>query len=127
MVYQPGKANIVADALSRSRSSAAKSEESAHQEQQDDQDAEAQCDQAFTVSSSARVEESEFIAFRDAQQADPMLKKLLELLEVELTHRNFGISPQGILVKVEDNKERPMVPQEMRQKILQESHDIPTV
>ena len=33
MVYQPGKANIVADALSRSKTSAAKVEESAHQEQ----------------------------------------------------------------------------------------------
>ena len=127
MVYQPGKTNIVADALSRSRPSATKSKESAHQEQQNDQDGEAQCDQAFTVTSSIRLEESELIAFRDAQQADPVLKILLELLEMELKCRNFGISPQGILVKVEDDKRRPVVPQEMRQKILQENHDVPTV
>ena len=78
-----------------------------------DQDAIIQCDQAFNVTSSIRLEESELIAFRDAQQADPVLKKLFELPELELTRKNFGISPQGILVKVEDDKQRPVVPQEM--------------
>ena len=127
VVYQLGRPNIVADALLRSRPIVAKSEESAHQEQQDDQDAEKQYDQAFTVTSSVRVEESELMAFRDAQQADPMMRKLLELPEVELKCKNFGISPQGILVKVEDNKQRLVVPQEMRQKILQENYDVPTI
>ena len=47
--------------------------------------------------------------------------------KVELKRRHFEISPQGILVKVEDDKRRPVVPQEMRQKILQENHDVPTV
>ena len=56
------------------------------------------------MTSSVRVEESELMAFRDAQQADPVLKELLELPEVELKRRNFGISPKGILVKVEDDK-----------------------
>ena len=92
MVYQPGKANIVADALSQSRPNTGKSEESAHQEQQNDQDAEVQCDQAFTVTSSVTMEEAELIAFRDAQQADLVLKKLHELPEVELKCRNFRIS-----------------------------------
>ena len=127
VVYQPGRANIVANALLRSRPIVAKYEESAHQEQQDDQDAEKQYDQAFTVTSSVRVEESELMAFRDAQRANPVLRKLLELLEVELKRKNFEISPQGILVKVEDNKQRLVVPQEMRQKILQENYDVPTV
>ena len=104
MQYQPGKANIVADALSRSRPSVAIAEESAQQEQQNDQDAEAQCDQAFTMTSLVRLDESELITFRDVQQADPVLKTLLELPEVELKRRNFEISPQGILVKVEDDK-----------------------
>ena len=79
------------------------------------------------MTSSVRVDESEFMAFKNAQQADLVLTKLLELPEVELKHRNFGISPQGILVKVEDNKQRPVVPQEIRQKILQENHDVPIV
>ena len=126
MQYQPGKANIVADALSRSRPSV-KSEESVHQEQQNDRGAEMQCDQAFAVTSSAGIDESELKAFRDAQQADPVLKTLLELPEMELQRKNFEISLQGILVKVEDNQRRPVVPKEMRQKILQENHDVPTV
>ena len=78
------------------------------------------------MTSSVRVEESELKAFRDSQQADPMLKTLLELPEVELKCKDFGISLQGILVKVEDDKQIPIVPQEMRQKILQENHDVPT-
>ena len=79
------------------------------------------------MTSSVKLEESELVAFRDAQRADPVLKTLLELPEVELICRDFGISPQGILVKVEDNKRRPVVLQEMRQKILQENHDVPIV
>ena len=59
------------------------------------------------------IDESELRAFRDAQQADPVLKTLFELPEMELKCKNFGISPQGILVKVEDDKRRPVVPQEM--------------
>ena len=70
------------------------------------------------MTSSICVDESELGAFRDAQQADPMLKTLFELPKMELKHRSFGISPQGILVKVEDDKRRPVVPQEMPQKIL---------
>ena len=46
---------------------------------------------------------------------------------MESKRRNFEISPQGILVKVEDDKQRPVVPQGMRQKILQDNHDVPTV
>ena len=103
MQYQPGKANIVADALSWSRPSV-KFEELAQQGQRNDQDAEAQCDQAFTITSSVRLDESELIAFRDAQQADPVLNTLCELPEMELQRRNFELSPQGILVKVEDDQ-----------------------
>ena len=132
IVYQPGKANIVADALSRSRATAANSKEPVQQEQSTPdaaQPAEEQCDQdqAFAVTSSVQVEESELAAFRDAQQADPVLMKLMTLPVVELQRRNFELSPQGILVKVEDDRQRSVVPQALRQKILQENHDVPTV
>ena len=93
MQYQPGKANIVADAFSRSRPSAAQSKESAHHEQQTNQDAEKQCDQVFAVTSSVSMDESELMAFRDAQQADPVLKKLIALPEMELQRKKFGMSP----------------------------------
>ena len=67
------------------------------------------------------------MAFTHAQQEDLVLTKLLVLPEVKLKSRNFEISPRGILVKVEDEKQRPVVPQEMQQKILQENHNVPTV
>ena len=44
------------------------------------------------------------MAFKNAQQVDLLLKELLTLPEEELKRRNLGISPQGILVKVEDDK-----------------------
>ena len=62
------------------------------------------------MTSSVRVEELELMAFKNAQQADPVLTKLLEFPKVEVKRKNFGISPQRILVKVEDNKRRPVVP-----------------
>ena len=110
MVYQPGKANIIADALLWSRPSAAKSEESAQWEQQEDQDAGKQCDQAFIMTNLGRVEESKLMGFKNTQQENPILKELFTLQEVELKHKNFGISPQGIFVKVKDDKQRLVVP-----------------
>ena len=64
------------------------------------------------------------MAFKNAQSGDPVLKELVTLPKVELKHKNFGISPQGILVKLEDDKQRLVVPKEMRQKILQDNHDV---
>ena len=64
------------------------------------------------------------MAFKNTQQAHLVLKELLTLLEVELKCKNFGISPQGILVKVEDERRRPVVLHEMRQKTLQENLNV---
>ena len=44
------------------------------------------------------------MAFKNTQQADLVLKGLLALPEVALKHKNFGMSPQRILLKVEDDK-----------------------
>ena len=105
---------ILSPTLFQSRLRAGKSEECAQQEQQDDQDAKKRYDQAFTITNSVRVEESKLMPFRDAQQANPVLKTFFELPEVELKCKNFGKSPRGILVKVEDDKWRPVVPWEMQ-------------
>ena len=56
------------------------------------------------MTSLVRVDESELMAFKNVQQADPVLKGLLFLPKVELKCMAFGISPQGILVKVKDDK-----------------------
>ena len=62
------------------------------------------------MTSSVRVDESELTAFKNDQQVDPILKKLLTLPKVELKRKNFRTSPKGILVKVEDEKQRSVVP-----------------
>lgn len=45
------------------------------------------------MTSAVRVDESELMVFKKAQQADPVLKELLALPKVELKRKNFGISP----------------------------------
>ena len=55
-----------------------KSEEAPQQKQQKDQDAKKQCDQAFAMISLVRISESKLMAFKNAQQADLVLMKLLE-------------------------------------------------
>ena len=67
MVYQSGKANIVADIPLRNRPNTTKSEESAQHKQQMDQDAERQCDQGFAITSSVSVDESVLVAFKNVQ------------------------------------------------------------
>ena len=79
-----------------------------------DQNVGKQCDQDFTVTSLVNIDESELMAFKNAQQAYPILKELLALPKVELKHRNFEISPQGILANLEDDKQRVVVAKEMR-------------
>ena len=80
MLHQPGKANIVTDALLHSRPSVGKAEESVQQEDsRTTKMQEEQCDQAFTMTSSVRIEESELMAFKNAEQADPVLKKLRQV------------------------------------------------
>ena len=56
------------------------------------------------MTSLVRVDDSELMAFKNAQLADPVLKELVALPKAALKRRNFELSPQGALVKVEDDK-----------------------
>ena len=65
---------------------------------------ETQCDQDFSMA--ANLVQStyiEFVVFRDEQEVNSMLKKLMALIVVQLRRRNFEISTQGNLVEVEDD------------------------
>ena len=73
------------------------------------------------------MERAELKTVQEAQKADPILTKHFNLPKAELTRRGMQISPQGILYKVMDGKQLMMVPHELRQKILVENHDVPTV
>ena len=48
----------------------------------------------------------------------PSVENIMWVARDGAARKNFEISPQGILIKVEDDQQRPVVPKEMRQKIL---------
>ena len=132
ITYQPGKANIVTDALSRSRPQfqAQSKEQDKIQQQHRLHLAEGQETEdsgfLFATTLSTGVEKAQFKTVQEAQKADPVLTTYIKLPKAELTRRGMQVSPQGILYKVVDSEQLMMVPHELRQKILVENHDVPT-
>ena len=132
ITYQPGKANIVTDALSRSRPQvqAQSKEKNQIQQQHRLRPAEGQetKDSRFLFAAIllTGVKKGQLKTVQEEQKADPVLRTDFKLPKVKLTHRGMQISPQGILYKVMDGEQLMMVPHELCQKILVENHDVPT-
>ena len=105
-----GKANIVANALSRSipQVQAQPKEQDKVQQQHRLRPTKGQEVEdsgfLFAATSSTGVEKAQLKIVQEAQKADPVLTTYIKLSKAELTHRGMQVSPQGILYKVMDNK-----------------------
>ena len=62
-----------------------------------------------------------------AQRDDPVVQEIIERREKQKDARKeFELTPQGILYRVQDGRRKLMVPVSLRQRVLQTCHDDPT-
>ena len=111
--YQPGKSNIVADALSRSRRG------------QDEEPENVVNSVAWTTSTV--LPEAEVQKWREAYEDDPQLCETYQKLRGHHSCDDVQMTPQGLLVIQKDDQRKLVVPTTLRQRILRECHDVPSV
>ena len=118
--YHPGKANVVADALSRSQ----RGESSQDSNSQDDAKAMVMALSATELTLDEDTQ-SRWIA---AYENDPRLRTALCELRQGQPYGHMQLNSLGLLVVVDNSGERKLVvPASLRQSVLRECHDIPTV
>ena len=117
--YQPGKANIVADALSRSqhRLPDKRGQKSA-------QDAVVVLSLTATRAVMDQGESSKWVA---AYQEDPKLQTASKELQQGRPFGDLQLTPHGLIMVHRDGQQKIVVPSSLRQDVLHECHDIPTV
>ena len=128
--YQPGKANIVADALSRSQR--AKDPRSSVQRQSHEAaETEAQIEDenhVFTVTASTvHIQPSEIQRWTQAYTDDAKLRAAIEELRQGKRQHDYELSPDGLLTRRTGDQTKIVVPAQLKQQVLRECHDIPAV
>ena len=118
-MYQPGKANILADALSRSKRVELDAIHSTM----------AEGDQAKEIAmmpQSSIVATKEVNIWRTAQEEDPVVQDTIQPMRQRHVRSAFALTPQGSLVQEDNGQPKLVVLTSMRQKVLASCHDEPT-
>ena len=122
--YQPGKANIVADALSRSQRSDAQELLPIPAMAKE---AEAQ-DQLFVLSGTGlQLPEEMQRKWTTAYQEDRSHKTAFNQLRQGKAVDKFYLTPTGLMAMMVGKQQKIIVPQSLRQAVLKECHDVPSV
>ena len=118
MKYQPGKANLVTNALSRSQRPAAKETEEAIAEEEE----------VLQLTSRLVEPQAEDLqTWKKAYQEDPRLKTVLSKLRRGLPCGGQYLTPAGLLVVKQGDLQKLVVSQSLRQQVMRENHDVPSV
>ena len=114
--YHPGKANIIADALSRSQRSTVEPEEKV----------ENNTGSLFTLTTCMEMDQEECQKWVKAYEADPRLGTVLETLRQSQRADDYLLTPSGLIGMKKHGQVKIVVPTSLRQHILRECHDSPT-
>ena len=120
ITYQPGKANVLADALSRSKWVELDSKETENMKEGN------QAQEVAVMTRSSIVASKEIKEWKTAQEEDSVVRDTIERVRQRQERKAFALTPQGLLVQEMDSRRKLVVPQSLRQKVLASCHDEPT-
>ena len=122
MQYNLGKANTVADALSRSQPNSSMMEKQKIDVLKDDEIG------VFALNGTTMIANAgELQKWIKAYNEDPRLRSMVEKLRQRQIVEGFSLFPQGLLEQEIGGRQKIVVPKFLWQQVLCECHDVPSV